>query len=229
MQNYIENNIARFVHILRHLGIQVSILETITSLQALALVDILNREHVKMALSATMIKNHDQQEIFDQAFESFFVAPEIKKEQEQVWEEKQAEGHRLLEEAETDLAYKGETLDLTEEEKLYYAQLPEEEKRKIREYLAASSVPDDRYDRFKPTLECQVRGSLRYWKQRLGEAADYRIVDSEMDDPVIASIVDEPLFFSYPHRGCCCLHSIHPQWRRSQDHPSQSYWKQRLG
>jgi uncharacterized protein with von Willebrand factor type A (vWA) domain len=184
LQNYIENNIARFVHILRHLGIQVSILETITSLQALALVDILNRDHVKMALSAAMIKNHDQQEIFDQAFESFFVVPEIKKEQEQVWQEKQAEGHRLLEEAETDLVYKGEALDLTEEEKLYYAQLPEEEKRKIREYLAASSVPDDRYDRFKPTLECQVRGSLRYWKQRLGEAADYRIVDSEMDDPV---------------------------------------------
>lgn len=128
MQNYIENNIARFVHILRHLGIQVSILETITSLQALALVDILNRYHVKMALSAAMIKNHDQQEIFDQAFESFFVVPEIKKEQEQVWQEKQAEGHRLLEEAETDLVYKGEALDLTEEEKLYYAQLPEEEK-----------------------------------------------------------------------------------------------------
>jgi uncharacterized protein with von Willebrand factor type A (vWA) domain len=82
LQNYIENNIARFVHILRHLGIQVSILETITSLQALALVDILNRDHVKMALSAAMIKNHDQQEIFDQAFESFFVVPEIKKEQE---------------------------------------------------------------------------------------------------------------------------------------------------
>ncbi|HHV34966.1 MAG TPA: VWA domain-containing protein [Syntrophomonadaceae bacterium] len=192
MQNYIENSIARFVHILRHLGIQVSILETITSLQALALVDILNRHHVKMALSATMVKNRDQQEIFDQAFESFFVAPEIKKEQEQVWEEKQAEGQRLLEEAETDLAYKGETLDLTEKEKLYYAQLPEEEKRKIREYLSASSVPDDRYDRFKPTLEYQVRGSLRYWKQRLGEAEDYHhLGDPEMDDPVIASIVDE--------------------------------------
>jgi uncharacterized protein with von Willebrand factor type A (vWA) domain len=59
LQNYIENNIARFVHILRHLGIQVSILETITSLQALALVDILNRDHVKMALSAAMIKNFE--------------------------------------------------------------------------------------------------------------------------------------------------------------------------
>jgi metallophosphoesterase (TIGR00282 family) len=75
LKNYIENNIARFVHILRHLGIDVSILETLTSLQALRLVDIMNRDHVKMALSATLVKNHDQQVIFDQAFDSFFVAP----------------------------------------------------------------------------------------------------------------------------------------------------------
>jgi uncharacterized protein with von Willebrand factor type A (vWA) domain len=168
LKNYIENNIARFVHILRHLGIDVSILETLTSLQALRLVDIMNRDHVKMALSATLVKNHDQQVIFDQAFDSFFVAPEVKIKQNQEWKERQEEGLRLLEEAETDLAYKGETLDLTEEEMLYYAQLPEEEKRKIRDYLKASSAPDDRYDRFKPTLESQVRGSLRYWKQRLG-------------------------------------------------------------
>jgi metallophosphoesterase (TIGR00282 family) len=46
LKNYIENNIARFVHILRHLGIDVSILETLTSLQALRLVDIMNRDHV---------------------------------------------------------------------------------------------------------------------------------------------------------------------------------------
>ncbi|MGB4504068.1 MAG: VWA domain-containing protein [Syntrophaceticus sp.] len=192
MQNYIENNIARFVHILRHLGIEISILETITAMRALALVDILNRDHFKMALSATMIKNHDEQEIFDQAFESFFAVPEIKIEQEKLWEEKLAEGQRLLEEATTDLAYKGEALDLTEKEKLYYAQLPEEEKRKIRDYLAASDLPDDRYSRFKPTLENMVRGSLRQWKQRLGESTDYHLLaDPEMDDPVIASIVDD--------------------------------------
>jgi uncharacterized protein with von Willebrand factor type A (vWA) domain len=83
LKNYIENNIARFVHILRHLGIDVSILETLTSLQALRLVDIMNRDHVKMALSATLVKNHDQQVIFDQAFDSFFVAPEVKIKQNQ--------------------------------------------------------------------------------------------------------------------------------------------------
>lgn len=193
MKNYIENNMARFVHILRHLGIQVSILETLTSLQALALVDIMNRDHVKMVLSATLVKNHDQQVIFDQAFASFFVAPEVKIKQNQEWKEKQEEGLRLLEEAEGDLAYKGETLDLTEEEMLYYAQLPEEEKRKIRDYLKASSAPDDRYDRFKPTLESQVRGSLRYWKQRLGEDAAeyYPLHDPGVDDPALASIVGD--------------------------------------
>lgn len=192
MKNYIDNNIARFVHILRHLGIQVSILETLTSLQALNLVDIMNRDHVKMALSATLVKNHDQQVIFAQAFDSFFVAPEVKKQQNQAWEGRKEEGQRLLEEAEIDLAYKGETLELTEQEMLYYAQLPEDEKRKIRDFLKASSVPDDRYDRFKPALESQVRGSLRYWKQRLGEETEYYpLHDSGVDDPALASIVDE--------------------------------------
>ena len=192
MQNYIENNFARFIHILRHLGIKISIRETITAIMALSLVDIMNRENVKIALSAILVKNYDQQEIFEQTFDSFFVAPEIKKQQEQVWEKRQAEGQRLLEEAETELTYKGEPLDLTEQEMLYYAQLPEEEKRKIRDYLTASNLPDDRYSRFKPTLECQVRGSLRYWKQRLGEETDYHpLADTRVDDPVIASIVDE--------------------------------------
>lgn len=192
MQKNIENNFARFVHILRHLGINISILETITALRALQLVEILNRDHVKMALSAAMIKNHDEQEIFDQAFESFFTVPEVKKQQEQAWEERQAEGLRLLDEAEDDLAYQGETLDLSEQEKLFYAQMPEEEKRKIKDYLDASYAPDDRYSRFKPMLESQVRGSLRYWKQRLGETSDYNhLINSDVDDPVIASILDE--------------------------------------
>lgn len=193
MQSYLENNFARFVHILRHLGINVSILETLTAIRALTFINIMNRDHVKMALAATLIKNPDEREVFDQAFETFFAPPEIKKHQKQVWEEKQAETIRLLDEAEADLAYKGETLDLSEQEKLFYSQLPEEEKRKIKEYLSASNLPDDRYSRFKPTLESQIRGSLRYWKQRLGETDDYHLTltDNQTDDPVLASIIDE--------------------------------------
>lgn len=192
MQNYTEYNFARFVHILRQLGINVSIRESLMALKALTLIDILNRKHVKLALSAMMIKNPDEQVIFDQAFDSYFAVPELKEQQQQAWEEKQEEGQRLLEEAETDLAYQGETLELDDREKLFYAQLPEEGKKKIRDYLAASYAPDDRYSRFKPMLEFQVRGSLKQWKQRLGESDDFSIMqDLDIDDPIIASIVEE--------------------------------------
>ncbi|AFV11389.1 hypothetical protein CoxE-like protein [Thermacetogenium phaeum DSM 12270] len=192
MQNYLEYNFARFVHILRHLGIRVSIRESLTALKALSLIDILNRKHVKLALSALLVKNYDEQIVFNQAFESFFAVPEIKERQQQIWEEKQREDRLLLEEAEADLSYKGTALDLSEEEKLFYAHLPEEGKKKIREYLAASSLPDDRFSRFKPMLECQVRGSLRYWKQRLGETDDNHVLRSrDASDPVIASIIED--------------------------------------
>lgn len=192
MQNYIECNFARFVHILRHLGIRVSIRESLTALMALSLIDILNRKHVKLALSAMLVKNHDEQVIFEQAFDSFFTAPEIKEQQQRAWEEKLVEDRRLLEEAEADLSYKGTALELSDREKLFYAHLPEEEKKKIREYLAASELPDDRLSRFKPMLECQVRGSLRYWKQRLGEEDDIRPLQGvDADDPVIASIIED--------------------------------------
>ena len=85
MQNYFENNFARFVHILRHLGINISILETLTAIRALTYVNILNRNHVKMAMAATMIKNPDQREIFDQAFDTYFAPPKIKQLQEKAW------------------------------------------------------------------------------------------------------------------------------------------------
>lgn len=192
MQNRFENNLARFVHILRHLGIKVSTGETILALRALALVNILNREHVRMALSAALIKNYDEQPLFEQAFESFFTVPEVRQQQWQEWDKKRAEGTRLIEEAEQDLAYRGDGLALTDEEKLLYAQLPEEEKKKIREFLEKSYLPEDRNYCFKPMLESQVRGSLRYWKQRLDEDDDYRpISNRNVDDAVLATVLQE--------------------------------------
>lgn len=192
MQNYFENNFARFVHILRHLGIKVGTGEAITAIKALPLVNIMNRKHVRMALSATLIKNHDEQPIFNQAFESFFTVPEIKQQQRQEWEEKQAECIHLLEEAEKDLVYRGDQLILTDEEKLLYAQMPEEEKKKIKEFLEKSYLPEDRYYCFKPMLEHQIRGSLRYWKQRLDEDDDSRYIPYQnIDDEVLVSILHE--------------------------------------
>jgi hypothetical protein len=189
MENYLENNLARFVHILRHLGVTVSTGETVTALKALQLVNIMDREHVKYALQATLVKNHEDEPIFGRAFSGFFTAPEIKRQQHQEWQEAKDERVRLLDEAEQDLTYLGESLDLNDEEKLLYSQLAEKEKKRIREYLESSFLPEDRNHAFKPMLEFQVRGSLRYWKQRLAEDDDLPIMPgADVDDEVLAAI-----------------------------------------
>ncbi len=184
MKNSLEYSFARFVHILRHLGIKVSTEE------ALACIDILNRDHVRAALRATLVKNYDEQSLFERAFESFFATPERRREQQRALEELRAQEARLLEEAEKDLVYQGVKLDLTEEEKLFYAQLPEEEKERIRQYLEASYLPEDRWGRFKPTLEYYIRGSLRYWRQLLGEEEPFRLPGGEGYE-VLAAVIRE--------------------------------------
>ncbi len=192
MQNYLENNLARFVHILRHLGVAVSTGETVTALQALGLINIMDKEHVRYALQATLIKNHEDEPPFDQAFNGFFTVPEVRLQQQQEWEKAKNERERLIDEAEQDLTYQGEKLDLSAEEKLLYSQLPENDKTKIREYLESSFLPEDRYHAFKPMLEFQVRGSLRYWKQRLAEDGDLPCMPGEeTDDEVLAAIGQE--------------------------------------
>jgi hypothetical protein len=120
----LENNLARFVHILRHLGVAVSTGETVTALQALGLINIMDKEHVRYALQATLIKNHEDEPPFDQAFNGFFTVPEVRLQQQQEWEKAKNERERLIDEAEQDLTYQGEKLDLSAEEKLLYSQLP---------------------------------------------------------------------------------------------------------
>ena len=189
MDSYLENNLARFVHILRHLGVTVSTGETITALKSLQLVNIMDREHVRYALQATLVKNHEDGPIFDRAFNSFFTAPEIKRQQQQDWQDAKEERVRLLDEAEQDLTYLGEKLDLSDEEKLLYSQLAENEKKRIREYLESSFLPDDRHHAFKPMLEFQIRGSLRYWRQRLAEDDGLPVSPGAgVDDEILAAI-----------------------------------------
>ena len=148
---------------------------------------------MRYALQATLVKNHEDEPSFDRAFSSFFTAPEIKRQQQQEWQEAKEERVRLLDEAEQDLTYLGEKLDLNDEEKLLYSQLAENEKKRIREFLESSFLPDDRNHAFKPMLEFQVRGSLRYWKQRLAEEDGLpAIPGAEVDGEILAAIGQDP-------------------------------------
>ncbi len=81
IENGIDNILSLlvdFIHNLRRRGIRISVSETMDALDALSRVDINDREQVKTALGATLIKNQHDRKVFVKDFELFFSPPEIK-------------------------------------------------------------------------------------------------------------------------------------------------------
>jgi uncharacterized protein with von Willebrand factor type A (vWA) domain len=64
--------ILRFVSLLRQRGVRVSPAETLDALRGLSVVPLGQREVVKTALRATLIKEERDDAIFDELFEAFF-------------------------------------------------------------------------------------------------------------------------------------------------------------
>ncbi len=64
-----------FARMLRRAGLPVGLQATIGAAQALTLIDIGEREQARAALRAVMIRRHEHQDIFDQAFALFWRDP----------------------------------------------------------------------------------------------------------------------------------------------------------
>jgi uncharacterized protein len=169
----LDYRVVNFVHLLRVLGIRVSVAETLDAIKALTYADIASRIEVKAVLRATLLKNMDQLPLFEQAFQGFFSLPEeakYRREQRQEQDQVQAEA---MAQAEAELTYQGEQLDLSIEQKQLYNKLTEVEKKKIQGFLEKSSNGQRNGEKldsnFKPIVENLVRGQLDYWKRLLGE------------------------------------------------------------
>jgi uncharacterized protein with von Willebrand factor type A (vWA) domain len=63
---------SRFVHELRTAGVPVSMVESIDAMRALTEIDVCDREAVRSALGATLVKNTRHHAAFDRAFEAYF-------------------------------------------------------------------------------------------------------------------------------------------------------------
>jgi len=70
-------NVTHFARVLRRAGVPVGPDRVLTALEALEAVGFARRDDVHAALSAVMLDRHDQQEIFDQAFDAFWRDPKL--------------------------------------------------------------------------------------------------------------------------------------------------------
>jgi uncharacterized protein with von Willebrand factor type A (vWA) domain len=73
----LAENILHFARVLRAAGLPVGPAKVIVALEAVQAVGIENREHFRAALESVLIERHEQQALFDQAFELFWRNPRL--------------------------------------------------------------------------------------------------------------------------------------------------------
>lgn len=212
----IEYNISRFVQILRHLGVRVSLAETVDAMTALGMVELLDRAQVKAVLKACLAKNRKDSGIFDHAFNLFFVAPEVKAKRRKRMLEAQAEKDRKLDLAEQQIkeaVNNNELFDpqsLSDEQLETFSILPDKAKKRMLdtlEQMRCNPINDP-----SELINKVLQSSLNYWryymmKNNTGKVGfDPEIEacftgDEELDE-VISSVAAQ----FYHHPGDQILH-----------------------
>lgn len=158
MNNFLENNIIRFGQILRSLGLQIGISETLDALAAIKSIDLVDKSQFKSALKATLVKDAVHYPLFEQAFQKYFK--ESASREKQVAEKNEyTEG---LEEAKKELEFQDLPLDLDEQYIEMYGQLPKESRQQVKDFLKKTSEGKNVSSRFKPIVENVVKGALEY-------------------------------------------------------------------
>ncbi|SFR08704.1 vWA domain-containing protein [Desulfoscipio geothermicus] len=169
--------LARFVAVLRSLGLKTGTSELADAARALAAVDVLDREQFRLALRATLVKTQREARVFDLAFDRFFVPYEVKEQlrrqeareveqREQLMEDSAAEIREGVSRSGGEWAGGAtEQLNLTDEQLETYSRLPEEERNRIRnllEHYRGNPVNDP-----SSLIAQVVQASLDYWRYHL--------------------------------------------------------------
>ncbi|QDR81009.1 vWA domain-containing protein [Sporomusa termitida] len=163
----LADNLVGFVQILRQLGVRVSIAETIDAVDSLTVIEQFDRDVFRAALKSTLIKNSEDQAAFDQAFNLFFVPPEAKQQQREDWDSKQQSELEQSQQAQEELVFQGRPLELPDELMDVYKRLPEQEKKRLQDFLGKTSTGHNVKESFQPVVENLLKSSLSFWQRQL--------------------------------------------------------------
>jgi len=190
LPNYLENNLIRFVYLLRAEGIRIGSSEVIDALQALEHIPIERRQEVRGALKATLIKKSEDQPLFDHSFDHFFTALEAREEYRQHRQQKLEQHEQQMQEAEEIFNFRGEQMELTEMEKTVYAYMPEREKQRLQEFMEMNKSRDTLKREYRPFLESLVKGRLNFWHRQLNREIKENVAREDIGDEELNSIRD---------------------------------------
>ncbi|MBP3634537.1 MAG: VWA domain-containing protein [Oscillospiraceae bacterium] len=124
-----------FSRMLRLEGLAVGPQETADACQVLLNLDLTDKALVKAGLRTVFAKSREEQTTFDRVFDGFFVSEETMRKQAMEQMAKQAQMEEGRRQAEKDLQFQGQPMDLREDLRDVYAAMPEEERQKLRNIM----------------------------------------------------------------------------------------------
>lgn len=187
---YLENHIVRFVSLLRMEGLSVGSSEVVDALQALQLIPLHDREQVRLALRATLVKSASERELFEGVFASYFTTPEMRELFREQREQRIQQYNARLQEAKDDLVFRGENIQLSEQEKVVYASMPQREKERMQDFLSMNESRDTLSRDYRPFLETLVKGRLRFWHRQLNKELNDTSIQPSSGDAELDAIRD---------------------------------------
>lgn len=177
-QTQVAENLIEFVHLLRLMGLRISAAEVLDAFKALEQVELSHKPSFKAALQCTLIKKPEDLPVFQEVFRVYFAPPEQKEEWIAQGEAKERELQQKIAQAEEELVFQGESVDLTVEEKLIYANLNQEARARLQDFLKQSSEGKNVGPNFRPLIESLVRRHLQYWQNQGVEGDRFSIPDT---------------------------------------------------
>lgn len=193
-KGYFEHNLVKFTHLLRQLGVRVSSAEVVDALAALQQVPLMDRGAVRAALRATLVKDTNNLALFEQAFKTFFAPPEQKIRHQEEHRRAIQERQEQVRQAETELTFQGRSLDLSEDDKVFYANLDPAQKTRLQEFLHKTSTGKNVEANFEPLVANLVRSHLEYWRRRMDQprtAAGLEPTGDDEMDALLSGISNE--------------------------------------
>lgn len=127
--------LAAFGRMLRQEGIAAAPRDTEDAARVLAGMDLQERETVKTALRTVYASSREEQLIFDRVFDGFFLSEEVMRRQAREQAEKIEERARERQQAQEELERMENRVRLDDGEKESYRELPEDARKKLREFL----------------------------------------------------------------------------------------------
>ena len=127
--------VAAFSRMLRREGLAVGHQETMDACKVLTTLGMEDRNLVKTALRTVFAKSREEQETFDRVFDGFFISEEAMRRQARENAQKDRELMEAREQAEKDLQLNGQPMDFDEDQKEAYANLSQEERQKLQNFM----------------------------------------------------------------------------------------------